>query len=354
MKITIIWGTAGFWLWTAQYIKKHLEQAEITVTWRNVERGTKVANENNFKFTNDNKEAVKDADVTIFSVPIAYMEETIKELAPLAKKGSMLIDVCSIKGFPAQTMKKYSQEWVFILPTHPMFWPYIEEIAGQIFVLTPLSEEDKQDERYILIKNFLEKQGAKVIETTPEKHDKMMAVVQWLTHINMFTVWETIKRMGISVEESLDFVSPIYKLMIASVARYIWHDPKLYWDIQMYNPEVLKVHDKFMEVIKDFNKAVQDKDEEKFIEIIQWTKNYFWKEAKKFGQNYTDKIIYLMTEQIREINENIWKKLKFKNIHNQEIVEWVIKKVDNNILDFTNWTKIDINKYIITDNNSTL
>jgi prephenate dehydrogenase len=29
-----------------------------------------------------------------------------------------------------------------------------------------------------LIKNFLEKQGAKVIETTPKKHDKMMAVVQ--------------------------------------------------------------------------------------------------------------------------------------------------------------------------------
>jgi prephenate dehydrogenase len=37
----------------------------------------------------------------------------------------------------------------------------------------------------------------------------------------------------------------------------------------MYNPEVLKVHDKFMEVIKDFNETVQNKDEEKFIEIIQ-------------------------------------------------------------------------------------
>jgi len=350
MKISVIWWTAGFWLWTAKYIKKHFKQSEITVTWRNVEKGIEVADKNNFKFTNDNKEAVKDADVTIYSVPIAYMEETIKELAPLAKKGSMLVDVCSIKTFLAQTMKKYAKKWVFVLPTHPMFWPYIEEIVGQIFVLTPLFEEDKQDERYILIKNFLEKQGAKVIETTSEKHDKMMAVVQWLTHINMFTVWETIKRMEISVEESLDFVSPIYKLMIASVARYIWQDPKLYWDIQMYNPEVLKVHDRFMEVIKDFNETVQNKDEEKFIKIIQWTKDYFWQKATNFGQNYTDKIIYLMTEQIKEINENIWKKLIFKNVYNQEVVEWVIKNLDNNILEFEYGRKIDINEYVIMSN----
>jgi prephenate dehydrogenase len=45
--------------------------------------------------------------------------------------------------------------------------------------------------------------------------------------------------------KTLDFVSPIYKLMIASVSRYIGHSPELYADIQMNNEEILKIHDLF-------------------------------------------------------------------------------------------------------------
>ena len=346
MNISVIWWTSWFWLWTANFLKKHFNQANVTITGRNIEKWTKIAKENDLNFTNDNIEAIKNADITIFSVPIAYMEQTIKECAPYAKSGSVLVDVCSIKWFPANTMKEYAPENVLIIPTHPMFWPYIEDIAGQIFVLTPM-EEVKQDERYIFLKDFLNKQWAKIIETTPENHDKMMAVVQWLTHINMFTIWETIKRLSIPVEETLNFVSPIYKLMISSVARYVWHDAKLYGDIQMYNPEVLKVHDKFMEVLKDFNKAVQNKDEDKFISIIDGTRDYFWKENTSFGQKYTDKIIYLMTHQVKTINENIGKKLIFKNIYNWEEKKWVVKKLYNNILEFDNGEKIDINEYVI-------
>jgi prephenate dehydrogenase len=41
-----------------------------------------------------------------------------------------------------------------------------------------MNEEDKKDLRYIFLKNFLEKSAAKVIESNPVEHDKMMAVVQ--------------------------------------------------------------------------------------------------------------------------------------------------------------------------------
>jgi len=347
MKISVIWWTSWFGLWTANYIKKHFPQTEITITWRNKEKGEKIAKENNLIFTNDNKKAVEQADVVIFSVPISFMEETIKQFAPYAKENAVMIDVCSIKWFPAKTMQKYAPKWTLIIPMHPMFGPYIEEIAGQIFVLTPLDEETKKDKRYIFLKDFLDKKWANIIETSPSHHDKMMAVVQWLTHINMFSIWETIKRLGISVEESLDFVSPIYKLMISSVARYVWHDPKLYWDIQMYNPEVLKVHDKFMEVMQDFNQTVQEKNEDDFISIIEWTKQYFWEKNTQFWQNYTDKIIYLMTEQIKKIHENIGKNIKLKNIHNWNIISGIVKRIENHTVYFEDGSSIDINEYVI-------
>lgn len=344
-KIWIIWGTRWFWLWLASYIKENTSFSDITITWRNVEYGEKVSKQYNIKFSNDNESVVKNSDIIFFSVPISYMEETIKELSPKAKPWSIILDVCSIKSFPSNAMKKYASKNCLVIPTHPMFWPYIKSITWQIIVLTP-DEETKKDERYIILKKFLKEKWAKIIETSPSYHDKMMAVVQGLTHINMFTIWETIKRLNIDIEESLNFVSPIYKLMIASVARYVWHDPKLYADIQMYNKEILNVHKTFEEVIKDFNHVVDTKNEEEFISIINWTRNFFGKKTE-FWQKYTDKIIYLQTKQIEKINNNIWKTLTFENIYTWKIITGKIKKFEDNDIFLDNNDIIDLYEYVV-------
>jgi prephenate dehydrogenase len=66
---------------------------------------------------------------------------------------------------------------IIVIPTHPMFGPYISSIAGQVCVLTP-EETVKNTAEYKFLKNFLKIKQAKVIESTPAYHDKMMAVVQ--------------------------------------------------------------------------------------------------------------------------------------------------------------------------------
>jgi hypothetical protein len=43
----------------------------------------------------------------------------------------------------------------------------------------------------------------------------------------------------------------------------------------MYNDEVLNVHKIFMQTTNDFNKFVENKDEEKFINTILETNKYF-------------------------------------------------------------------------------
>jgi prephenate dehydrogenase len=127
-------------------------------------------------------------------------------------------DVTSIKKFTSKVMS--SRDDLIVIPTHPMFGPYISSIAGQVFVLTS-DDKNKQTPEYQFVKNFLEVEKAKVIEATPEYHDRMMAVVQGLTHLNMFVVGETMKRLGFNIANSMDFISPIYKLMVSSVGRYV-------------------------------------------------------------------------------------------------------------------------------------
>lgn len=346
--VVIIWWTSWFWEWIAKYLLKNFPgKIKVTITWRNIQKWIEVSSKLWCYFSDDNISSVKDSDITIFSVPISSMDKSIKEIAPFLKEWSIVLDVCSIKSFTSKALKQYSPKSVIVIPSHPMFWPYIDSIASQIFVLTA-EDNIKKLQIYKEICKYLENKWAIVIESDPAYHDKMMWVVQWLTHYNMFVYWETIKRLWINIEDSMNFVSPIYKLIISSVSRYMNQDTNLYSDIQMYNDENLKVHKTFIEVTKDFSKLVKNKDEKWFIEIIDWTKKYFWKNSLKW-QNYTDKVIFMLSNQVELIKISIWKKVVLQSIFGPEKTEGILVKYYNNNIHLDSWEVLDLDKYYIKD-----
>lgn len=326
-KITILWGTNGFWKWLKEYIEKHFWDAcEIMVT------GSK----------SDNIAAVKNADIVIYSVPISITQRIIEETLPYVKSGAIVADVTSIKKFPSVVMQK--RDDIIVIPTHPMFGPYISSIAWQVFVLTP-EGKNQQHEAYIFLKDFLKSQKARVIESTPKYHDRMMAVVQGLTHLNMFVVGETMKRLWFNIKDSMDFISPIYKLMVSSVGRYLGQNPGLYADIQMYNDEVLEVHEKFLDTAKNFHESVEQKNVEKFCRDVVDARDFLGEENCEEGQAYTDKVIYLLGKQIEILRKNIWKQILLRDIYSWEEIVGVLEKYESGKIFLQSWDIYSIDRY---------
>jgi len=343
-KIVIIGWTDWFWKWLASFILKNFRNdVNLVITWRNQEKWNKVALELDCKFSQNTREEIIDSDITIFAVPIAYTTKIIEMYAPYLKLGSVVCDVTSIKKEPSKALKKYSPAGVLVIPTHPMFGPFVSSIAGQIFVLSP-EEDVKKDKRYKFLKKFLINSWAKVVEETPKQHDKMMAVVQGLTHLNMFVLADTMKKLNFDIKKSFNFVSPIYKIMISSVWRYVSQNPKLYADIQMNNSEVLKVHKEFMKSIQEFNNFVLQKDENSFIENIEDSKKYFENEAEKW-QIYTDKIIYLLWKQMDKAKNSIWKQIILENIYSKERKTWILEKFEDRKLFLNNGEILELDMW---------
>lgn len=340
-KVTILWGTDGFWKWLCEYILKEFsEHVDITITGRDTKKWQKCVKELWITFSDNNIESVKWADVVIYSIPISYTRKIIEETIDFVKQWAAVCDVTSIKKFPSTAMQV--RDDIIVIPTHPMFGPYISTIAGQVCVLTS-SEYVKNTKEYVFLKKFLKSQKAKVIESTPEYHDKMMAVVQGLTHLNMFVVGETMKRLGFNIADSMDFISPIYKLMVSSVGRYLGQNPGLYADIQMYNDEVLWVHEAFLDTANNFHNSVKNKDYDKFCWDIISAREFLWVENCQQWQEYTDKVIYMIWNQIDILKNNIWNKIGLKNIYSWEYLQWVLDKYEawNIFLSGRNMYKID-------------
>lgn len=78
--MTIIGGTRGLGRWMAEHLKEN-----FTITSRDMESGKKVAEELNVKYNNNNIDAIQDAEIILFCVPIEFMNRTIEEVAPQAQ-----------------------------------------------------------------------------------------------------------------------------------------------------------------------------------------------------------------------------------------------------------------------------
>jgi len=97
----------------------------------------------------------------------------------------------------------------------------------------------------------------------------------------------------------------------------------------MYNDEVLEVHEKFLDTAKNFHRSVQDKDSEKFCQDIMHARDFLGVEHCQEGQEYTDKVIYLLGKQIDILKQNIGQQIKLKNIYSGEIIEGDLHEYKN-------------------------
>lgn len=129
-KIIIIWWTDWFLKFLAKFILNDFrEYVKLIITWVNKEKGELEAKNLGCDFLNDNKSAVIDADIVIFSVPISIIEKLIEEIAPHIKVWALVSDVCSVKWIVVKVFKKFCKPWVLIIPSHPMFGPFLASLA---------------------------------------------------------------------------------------------------------------------------------------------------------------------------------------------------------------------------------
>ncbi len=331
--VTIIGGTRGLGNWIATELSK--EDFNVTITSRNKDSGEKVAEKINVKYNNDNIEAIENADLIIFSVPIEVMEETIKDVAPYAPENSLLMDIASVKTGPAEALIKYAPDNTEILPCHPMFGPRLPSMEGQVIILTPI--KDRSNKLFENVKNFLEKRNAHVVISTPKEHDKIMSVVQGITHFSYISIASTIKKLDISVKKSREFASPVYSLMLDMISRIVSQNPYLYYSIQKSNAETAISRRTLIEESIRLSKLIEDGEEDLFVKNMSDSAKHLDEFEEALGRS--DKAISILTNDYYVLKESIGKEIGVKHQYSKKIHVGVVDSVSSDIVTLTNKNK---------------
>lgn len=216
-----------------------------------------------------NKEIAHQADIVVISVPIMKTKEVIREIIPFTREGQLLLDLTSLKSEPVAEMKKGNAD---VIGLHPMFGPNIASFEGQRIVMCPEQSPNKK-----FIQKILEEEGLNVHLTTPEKHDKIMGIIQVLIHFHSIMLGHTLKSLKVDLKEIEQFMSPIYRLEFGVIARIFSQDPDLYGPILMMNPEKHEILKQINVNTKNLSNIVECSDLTLFREFFKKTSKYLGK-----------------------------------------------------------------------------
>lgn len=318
--MTIIGGTRGLGRWLAEHLN---EEFNITITSRNESSGLEVAQELNVEYSSDNIEAIQNAQIIIFSVPIEHMVKTIEEVAPYAPEGSLLMDVASIKTETSQALEKYAPSNVEILPSHPMFGPRVPTLKRQIIVLTPI--ENRSTKWLPRVKDFLNRTDCEVVMTTPPEHDKYMSIVQGLTHFSFISLASTIRKLNINVKKSRNFSSPVYSLMLDMVSRVVYQNPYLYYSIQKNNKETENARQTLIDESIYISNLIKEEDEDDFVKLIVESAKHLNEPEEALQRS--DEAISMLNRKANILKKSVGKEIGLKHHFSNNVHVGIIKKV---------------------------
>ncbi|NCF75208.1 MAG: prephenate dehydrogenase/arogenate dehydrogenase family protein [Xanthomonadaceae bacterium] len=188
---------------------------------------------------------LKNIDIIIPAVPISFLKNMLKKISPFLKNDSLVMDVCSVKVYPCKWLKKYLPENIEILGSHPMFGPDSAKkgLAGLQIIFCPLRISS---ERFKAVKNIFEKLDLKIIEMTPEKHDKQSAVSLALVHF----IGRGLEKIKINKQK----ISTLGFEKLLQVCDNVTNDSwELFYDMNNYNPYAKKVRKKFIKSLQKIN-----------------------------------------------------------------------------------------------------
>ncbi len=319
MNVGIIGGSDGLGKTLVYYFR---DEFEVYISARDHKKGKQVADELGVSYIESNEGLANISDILVIAVPIQFTCDVIREVAPFMKSGSVMVDVTSVKEGPTKTMGEVLPESVEYIPTHPVFGPRTTRLDNQVIVLTA----DRKGKWYPKVYDYLTGKNMRVIETSAEKHDFMMSIVQVLTHFSFISTAYAFEKLNVDISETEDYESPIYNLMIDMIARIVSQNPYLTYNIQSMNSNGPNIRNTFAEAVRELRDVINDGDEEKFIDIaIKSTKNMG---DIKNALGRSDKAIGALNYEYSILFDSIGKEIGLKHIYSGKIHVGILESID--------------------------
>ena len=193
-------------------------------------------------------EVLKESAIFI-AVPIRKFNHLIEEIAPELIKGTTIIDVCSVKQYPIEIMKKNLPQNIGIIGTHPMFGP--DSFFSNSHLKMMMNNTRDINGQFSFWVQYFSDQGIEIVQMSPEEHDELAAETQGVTHyLGRMLKEYGIQKTKIDTKGFRDLLD-----LVDQTCNDTWD---LYNDLQSYNPYTKQMINKLKTATNKLDKRLED------------------------------------------------------------------------------------------------
>jgi cyclohexadieny/prephenate dehydrogenase len=221
-------------------------------------------------------EAVSDADLAIFSVPVGASGAVVKAFAPFLKPGAILSDVGSTKASVIAQVAPLVPAGVHFIAGHPIAGTeYSGPEAGfaTLFdnrwcVLTP--DDHADPEALARLTAFWRACGSRVDIMEPQHHDMVLAIVSHLPHIIAYNIVGTASHLEeVTKSEVIKYSASGFR----DFTRLAASDPVMWRDVCLHNKDaILEMLARFSEDLSALQRAVRFGDGDALFDLFTRTR----------------------------------------------------------------------------------
>ncbi|MBJ7409627.1 MAG: prephenate/arogenate dehydrogenase family protein [Phenylobacterium sp.] len=227
----------------------------------------------------DAAEAVRDADLVVFAVPVMSMAAAAKAAAPGLKAGATVTDVGSVKEHVADALSAALPDSVFVVPGHPIAGTeqsgpdagFAELFQNRWTILTPQAREDEPYRDAVArLARFWTALGARVEEMDPKHHDLVLAITSHLPHLIAYNIVGTAADLeGVAEAEVMKYSAGGFR----DFTRIAASDPTMWRDVFLTNKDaVLEVLGRFTEDLQALSRAIRWGEGDKLFDLFSRTR----------------------------------------------------------------------------------
>ena len=174
------------------------------------------------------EEEVLACSTIFYCVSISVFEEVLEKSLPFLQPGTLIMDTCSVKLYPAHVMKRLLPSDIQAIATHPMFGPDSGKngIEGLPFIIDNISATDGLYQWWV---DEFTSWRMDVVKMSCDQHDREAAWSQGITHF----IGRTLAELNLGQTR---LATKGYQTLMG-VVEQTCNDPlQLFYDLQRYNP----------------------------------------------------------------------------------------------------------------------
>jgi len=216
--VAVIGGSGRMGRWFADFLSR--DGYKIIISDKNERVGRNLAKKKRFTFVKSATEAARLSEIVILATPTLATKTLLRKLTSHTSGTTLLVEISSIKQPVKKTIRSLTRGGAKIISIHPMFGPGANNLTDKSVIV---AQEPRNCTAAKRLLSVLAKNGVRIIRSSLDDHDRLVATTLALPHLMNFAFIEAIRKTGIPLKKIREMGGTTLKLQLL-IAEALYHE----------------------------------------------------------------------------------------------------------------------------------